>query len=612
MSMNKKTKKKLIIASVTSVLIVGFALGLWFFVQYQSDRRTVEVLPLMNVTTTYWGDQIYSSGTAASDSLQEIYPASDKKVSDIYVEEGQQVSIGDPLVQYDKTKLELDVEAKDIAVKQAEIELDDAEKQLKKLQNTKPTSTPRPTKQPTSTPRPTQKPASTPTPTPTPTPSPTVSPADVTVYRRLDVDSEPYSGSGTSEDPYVFLCTDDCEMTREFLLRLLGDGSGATPAPGDVLASPFAAIFEVREGNSNYGELLYSFKLDGTNLSGNFQVSDVLTGSNTLESVAKAFDVTSTSQTTPTPDTDYDDMGYTKDELTKLIKQKRQEIKELQLKVKQAELDLKKSQLALDNSTVRSTIDGVVRTLTDEQSATSNGTPFLVVSGQGQYTIKGSISESLLTSIQVGDPISAMSYDNGMTYTGTITEISQYPLDAGSGGMYGGSGNPNSSQYEFTAVVDQPDGLSNGMYLEITLSTQNQANTEALYLQKAYIREDESGSYVMKVGVDNRLYKQYLELGTSIYGGEYIEIKRGLTMDDYIAFPYGANVEEGVRAVMAGTGEPPIPEGEGSSSGVTSETGSETASETTSETSSVLESYVENDGATATFETTGETEVILG
>lgn len=235
-----------------------------------------------------------------------------------------------------------------------------------------------------------------------------------------------------------------------------------------------------------------------------------------------------------------------------------------------------------------------------------------MVSGQGQYTIKGSISESLLTSIQVGDPISAMSYDNGMTYTGTITEISQYPLDAGSGGMYGGSGNPNSSQYEFTAVVDQPDGLSNGMYLEITLSTQNQANTEALYLQKAYIREDESGSYVMKVGVDNRLYKQYLELGTSIYGGEYIEIKRGLTMDDYIAFPYGANVEEGVRAVMAGTGEPPIPEGEGSSSGVTSETGSETASETTSETSSVLESYVENDGATATFETTGETEVILG
>lgn len=593
MSIKKKTKKNLIIASITSVLVVGFALGLWFFVQYQSDKRTVDVVPLMNVTTSYWGDQAYSSGTASSDSMQEIYPSSDKNVTDIYVEEGQQVSVGDPLVQYDKTKLELDMESKDIAVKQAEIELDDAEKQLKKLQNTTPVSTPKPTKQPVSTPKPTQKPVATPTPTPTPTPSPTTPPADVTVYSRLDVDSRPYSGSGTSEDPYVFLCTEDCEMTREFLLRLLGDGSGATPAPDDVLASPFAAIFEVREDNSNYGDLLYSFKLDGTDLSGNFQVSDVLTGSNTLESVAEVFEATTKATPTPTPSGDYDDMGYTKDELKDLIQQKRQEIKDLQLKVKQAELDLEKSKLALENSTVRSTVDGVVRTLTDEKTASASGTPFLVVSGQGQYTIKGSISESLLTSIHVGDTVTAMSYDNGMTYTATISEISDYPLDGNSGSMYGGTGNPNSSQYEFTAVVDQPDGLTNGSYLEITLNVQGNTDSEALYLWKAYIREDEAGSYVMKAGIDNRLYKQYLELGASIYNGEYVEVKSGLTMNDYIAFPYGPDVKEGVRAVVEGTGEPPIPE------------------EDSSTVSSVVESSTEGDG-TQTNETTDEVGVILG
>lgn len=592
MSIKKKTKKNLIIASITSVLVVGFALGLWFFVQYQSDKRTVDVVPLMNVTTSYWGDQAYSSGTASSDSMQEIYPSSDKNVTDIYVEEGQQVSVGDPLVQYDKTKLELDMESKDIAVKQAEIELDDAEKQLKKLQNTTPVSTPKPTKQPVSTPKPTQKPVATPTPTPTPTPSPTTPPADVTVYSRLDVDSKPYSGSGTSEDPYVFLCTEDCEMTREFLLRLLGDGSGATPSPDDVLASPFAAIFEVREDNSNYGDLLYSFKLDGTDLSGNFQVSDVLTGSNTLESVAEVFEATTKATPTPTPCGDYDDMGYTKDELKKLIQQKRQEIKDLQLKVKQAELDLEKSKLALENSTVRSTVDGVVRTLTDEKTASANGTPFLVVSGQGQYTIKGSISESLLTSIHVGDTVTAMSYDNGMTYTATISEISDYPLDGNSGSMYGGSGNPNSSQYEFTAVVDQPDGLTNGSYLEITLNVQGNTDSEALYLWKAYIRKDEAGSYVMKAGIDNRLYKQYLELGASIYNGEYVEVKSGLTMNDYIAFPYGPDVKEGVRAVVEGTGEPPIPEEDSS-------------------TVSSVESSAEGDG-TETNETTDEVGVILG
>ena len=136
MSLNKKTRKNLIIASVTAVLVVGFALGLWFFVQYQSDQKTVEVQPVSYLSTSYWGDTTYSSGTAASDSTQEIYPSTEQTISDIYVTEGQQVSVGDPLLQYDKTKLELDVEAKDIAVKQAEIELDDAEDELKKLRNT--------------------------------------------------------------------------------------------------------------------------------------------------------------------------------------------------------------------------------------------------------------------------------------------------------------------------------------------------------------------------------------------------------------------------------------------------------------------------------------------
>src|SRR5699024_125292 len=156
------------------------------------------------------------------------------------------------------------------------------------------------------------------------------------------------------------------------------------------------------------------------------------------------------------PSNDYDEMGYTKEELQKLIQDQRQKIKDLELKVKQAELDLEKSKVALENSTVRSTVDGVVRTLLDADTAAANSQPLLVVAGQGQFTIKGTISESLLTSIHVGDVVSAMSYENGMSYTATISEISTYPLE---GSYYNGTGNPNSSTYEFTAVVDNPEGL---------------------------------------------------------------------------------------------------------------------------------------------------------
>ena len=531
MSMNKQTKKRLILISAAIVVAVGLAMGIWFFIQYRIDHKTVEVLAVSDpsVTTSYWGDTTYSSGTVKSDSQQELYPSDSQTVTDIFVEEGQQVSVGDPLVQYDKTKLELELESKDIAVKQAEIELDDAEDQLKKLQNTKPYTTP----------------------------EPTTPPADVTLYSRLDADSKPYSGSGTTEDPYVFLCTEDCVMTREFLLRLLGDGSGATPSPEDVLTTPFAAVFEVREDNSNYGDLLYSFTLDGTQLSGSFQVSDAITGSNTLESVMEVFDAPSSRSTpTPTPNpNNYNDMGYTRQELNDLIAKKRQEIKDLQLKVDQAELDLKKAQIALDNSTVRSTIDGVVRTLTDVDTAKASSSPFLVVSGQAQFTVTGTLSESLLGSVKVGDVISAMSYDTGMGYSATITQISDYPLE---GNYYSGSGNSNSSNYEFTAVLDGSEGLSNGMYLELTLNLVGDTDASAFYLYKPYIREDEGGSYVMKVGPDNRLYKQYLSLGKSIYSGEYVEVKGGLTQEDYIAFPYGNDVKEGVRAVVQGTEDPPF------------------------------------------------------
>ena len=198
----------------------------------------------------------------------------------------------------------------------------------------------------------------------------------------------------------------------------------------------------------------------------------------------------------------------------------------------------------------------------------------------------------MLTSIHVGDVVSAMSYENGMSYTATISEISTYPLE---GSYYNGTGNPNSSTYEFTAVVDNPEGLSNGMYLDITLSTSGNVSmdgsSDALYLDKAYIREDEGGSYVMKSGIDNRLYKQYLELGATIYSGNYVEIISGLTVDDYIAFPYGTDVKEGVRVVVEGTGEPPMAEDSGGSSSSLVEDGTESA-----EGAEGTESSLEADG----------------
>ncbi len=610
MSMQKKAKKRLILSSAAIVLAAGLGVGGWLFWQYRNDQKTVEVQPVSYLSTSYWGDTAQSSGTITSDYIQELYPDSSKTITDVFVTEGQEVSIGDPLLQYDKTKLELDVEAKDVAIKETELKIDNAQNQLKKLQNTKPIATPKPEKA-TPTPKPTKptptpEPEPEPTPAPTPTPEPTTTPADVTLYSQLDVDAVPYAGSGTTDDPYIFLCTDDCTMTKGFLSLLFGLGSetedgGEEGTDGEItdgdtvggdaageelageetedsedggqeeesqsqLATPFAAIFEVREDDSNYGELIASFKLDGTQLSANFQNFPQFDGSQTVESVAEAFEARAKATPSPTPNpNNYDDMGYTSSQLKELIAEKRQEIKNYQYELKQNKLDLEKARLALKNSTVLSTVDGVVRTLTDLDTAAASNQPFLVVTGAEQYYVTGVLSEGLLGSVQPGDTVTVNSWENGMTYSAQVVSISDYPLEDGANYYYG-TGNPNSSSYEFVAVLgaeNDTSTLRNGMYVDLTLSVQEGVEADGgLYLDKAYLREDEGGSYVMKVSRENRLEKAYVSTGKTIYSGSYVEIRSGLTTEDYIAFPYGTDVKDGVRAVLQGTEELPYPEDE--------------------------------------------------
>ncbi len=606
MSKNKKSNKRLIVIIIVIVLVAAFAVGLWMFVQYRSDQRTVEVVPVSQIADSYWGDVNQSSGQITSNYLQEIYPDSSKTVSDIFVTEGQEVQIGDPLLQYDKEQLELDVQIKTVALTQSNLNIENAQKQLKKLQNTKPASTSRPALNPTRrpgttpTPRPV-RPTSGPTAAPTPTPVP---PATVTLYSQLDLSSVPYDGIGTTEDPYVFLCTNDCLVTPEFLKWLLGYDAEPTPTPtpepetspeppessdvesdvssslpegettpepsltpapsptpaGSKLRSPFAAVFEVRDGNSNFGRLISAFQLDGTQLSANFLPAGSLSSYNTLSSIATLFGATPTPAPTANAN-NYNDMGYTSSQLTELINQKKQEIRELQLSRKQAQLDLDKANLLLKNSTVLSTVDGVVRTLTDQETAAAENKPFLVVSGDNTYYVSGALPESMLGSVQVGNAVTVIDYMSGSEYAAQIVSISDYPLDADSGFSYYGSGNPNSSNYGFSAVIDQSDtleNLQNGQYVDITLNPESENDEDTLYVQKAYVRDDEAGSYVMKAGIDNRLVKQYVQVGRTIYGGSSIEIKSGLTIDDYVAFPYGKDVEEGVRVVVQGSEDEPV------------------------------------------------------
>ena len=67
-----------------------------------------------------------------------------------------------------------------------------------------------------------------------------------------------------------------------------------------------------------------------------------------------------------------------------------------------------------------------------------------------------------------------------------------------------------------------------------------------LCIEKAYVRTVDGTSYVMKEDKNGRLKKQKVKTGKTYYG-QAVEILSGLDGSEYIAFPYGKNVKEGVR-----------------------------------------------------------------
>lgn len=561
--MRKKgnVKKWIIGLSVTAVILAGIAVGAATILNMQNDKKTVEVIPVSLISTVYYGDDTYSYGTVSSDNMQSLYPDDTKIVSEIFVEEGQQVNIGDPLVQYDKETLELNLARLDLDKQTAENNINVAKRQLQRLKNTTayvpPTEAPMPVftpePEPTETPEP--EPTETPEPQPTETPVATPAPGTSVIYSVLPANAQPYAGTGTTDDPYLFLCAPDCTISPDFIAQLLGLAPYITDAnqPNVTVTKPFAAIFEVRAENSVSGELLQSFTMDGTKLSKSLNTSSISASQAgvavlpLLPAAGRSSGIQKLTDSTGSSD-NYNSQQYTAEQLKAMIADKEKEIANLELGLARTNIDYSRADLALKNAKVLSTVSGVVQTLADPKEARTNGTAFLVVAGENTFYLNGALNESLLGAVQVGDTVTAMDFMIGGTYTCTIVSIDDYPLDSND---YNSSINPNTSNYAFKAIINDGENIADGTYMQVQLQTQAMVDPNALFIDKMYVREDSGGSYVFKRGADNRLEKQYISTGKMVYYS-YIEIKSNLTMEDYIAFPYGSDVREGVRVKKQG------------------------------------------------------------
>ena len=198
----------------------------------------------------------------------------------------------------------------------------------------------------------------------------------------------------------------------------------------------------------------------------------------------------------------------------------------------------------LSDATVKATLNGIVKSVGDPDTGTSDGDPFITVTSDSGMYVKGTISELMLSEIQVGSTITGTAGESYTGFTAEITEISEYPADNSDYYYFGGDSNPNVTYYQFLAYIDDAEGLSNNEWADLTIETNQGEDNSSIYLDKRYVRSENGQSYVYKAGAGNKLEKQYVKTGKTLYS-TYIEIKQGLSESDSIAFPYGKNVFEG-------------------------------------------------------------------
>lgn len=351
-----------------------------------------------------------------------------------------------------------------------------------------PTVTPEPTAAPTPTEAPTATPEPTAQPTPTETPAPTEGPAAV---------------PGTEEAEQGSISAQKTDSGRTLHTVTAAASGGSTDiSTGSGSWIPVAS----GSGSSNNGQ-----KSDSNNLEVNLsQVKE----------------------------------SYTKEELKKAISDKEKEIRDLELNQKETALKIKNAKKALEDQTVKATIAGVIKKVGDPEKPSQDGSAFIQVDSQQGLYVRGYVSELVLDQVTPGTMLQISSWSSGAFATATVKEVSPYPAE---NYMVYSSG-AQASYYPFTALIDEgAEGFQNLESVSISMTVgADETAQNAIYLSKAFIREENGQKYVFVRGEDGKLERRPVKTGKIVYGNQY-EIKSGLTAEDYIAFPYSKNELEGTK-----------------------------------------------------------------
>lgn len=545
--MNKKLKKIIITAAI-AVAACGAVWG-GLTIARNAQRGDVNVYSVSDFAmTNYWGDTSSTNGMVTTDKLQKIYVSSTQTVSKVYVTEGQTVKKGAKLLSYDSSLSQAEVERAQIQYERQSGNLEDAKTEFKLLQKAKNKEALQLELNKLQTQLDAEK-------------------------KKYDQDpSHPYDGdnpvteallgtktvensSGGKETVYYYAWTSKSTLSGERLLTDFGGRLRATESTSplvtnivlvqrtdDKIGGSIQANWGVKvtDTYTKTGETTYKVTVDVqlvTNLP-DYEDPGHTYNSETIQKleqqVARAQELM--------------DSSMTRQELDVAIGTKYKEIGQLETSLKVAKLDLEKKKSELGDGNVYAEFDGTVKAVRDATEAFNSSEAVVELSGGGGYYVTGALSEMDLGSVQVGDTVQISSWRTGVNCEGEIVSIDDYPTQNGSNW---GDGNSNVSYYPFKVFVSEDANLQPNDYVEMQYQKTAEADSaDSLYLESFFLRSENGKSYVMVRGENDKLEKRWVQTGRDLWGS-YTQIRGGLTLEDYVAFPYGRDVVEGAHTQEA-------------------------------------------------------------
>lgn len=400
--------------------------------------------------------------------------------------------------------------------------------------------TPDPT--PSTEPTPTESPTLTPTETPTPEPTATVTPvptAEPTIEPTVTPASTPTEAPTATPEPTVEPTAQPTPTEMPTPTETPAPTEGAAAVPG----SEGAEQGSISAQKTDSGRTLHTVTAAAAGGS-----TDISTGSGSWILVASGSGSSNNGQKSDSSNLEVNlsevKESYTKEELKKAISDKEKEIRDLELNQKETALKIKNAKKALEDQTVKATIAGVIKKVGDPEKPSQDGSAFIQVDSQQGLYVRGYVSELVLDQVTPGTMLQISSWSSGAFATATVKEVSPYPAE---NYMVYSSG-AQASYYPFTALIDEgAEGFQNLESVSISMTVgADETAQNAIYLSKAFIREENGQKYVFVRGEDGKLERRPVKTGKIVYGNQY-EIKSGLTAEDYIAFPYSKNELEGTK-----------------------------------------------------------------